>query len=94
VVRGIKLERVFGYGDTEGEPLYERLELGYVTGDTPEGAWEALAALVSGHGYLGGWTDGDPDTITAAQAAIHAAARALLADLETTRDQESEDVSA
>ena len=25
--------------------------------------------------YVGGWTDGDPDTITAAQAAIHTAAR-------------------
>ena len=32
--------------------------------------------------YVGGWTDGDPDTITAAQAAIHTAARSLLADLE------------
>ena len=32
--------------------------------------------------YVGGWTDGDPDTITAAQAAIHTAARGLLADLE------------
>jgi hypothetical protein len=32
--------------------------------------------------YVGGWTDGDPDTITAAQAAIHTAARSLLGDLE------------
>jgi hypothetical protein len=32
--------------------------------------------------YVGGWTDGDPDKITAAQAAIHTAARGLLADLE------------
>jgi hypothetical protein len=32
--------------------------------------------------YVGGWTDGDPDTITAAQAAIHTAARSLLVDLE------------
>jgi hypothetical protein len=32
--------------------------------------------------YVGGWTDGDPDTITAAQAAIHTAARSLLANLE------------
>ena len=30
--------------------------------------------------YVGGWTDGDPDTITAAQAAIHQSAR-VLADL-------------
>ena len=32
--------------------------------------------------YVGGWTDGDPDTISAAQAAIHHAARSLLTDLE------------
>jgi hypothetical protein len=32
--------------------------------------------------YVGGWTDGDPDTIAAAQAAIHQAARGLLSDLE------------
>ena len=32
--------------------------------------------------YVGGWTDGDPDIITAAQASIHTAARGLLADLE------------
>jgi IrrE N-terminal-like domain len=32
--------------------------------------------------YVGGWTDGDTDTITAAQAAIHQAARGLLADLD------------
>jgi hypothetical protein len=32
--------------------------------------------------YVGGWTDGDVETITAAQAAIHRAARTLLADLE------------
>lgn len=33
--------------------------------------------------YVGGWTDGDPATITAAQVAIHQAARSLLADLDT-----------
>ena len=32
--------------------------------------------------YVGGWTDGDPATITAAQAVIHKAARGLLAGLE------------
>lgn len=32
--------------------------------------------------YVGGWTDGDPDTIAAAQAHIHQAARSLLADLD------------
>jgi hypothetical protein len=49
--------------------------------------------------YVGGWTDGDPHTITAAQAAIHAAARSLLSDLEdhaasatdgVDRDEEAE----
>jgi len=166
VVRGFKLERVFRYEDTEGDPLPEAPEVGYVAGDTPAGAWGALAALVTRRGYrltaepedgdtrghtdypnrvvnvdpsyalaervhilvhelghirsdhegrdvsraqreteaesvafivctvLGltvgdvaavyvrGWTDGDPETITAAQAAIHTAARSLLADLE------------
>ena len=167
VVRGFKLERVFRYEDTEGEPLPDAAEVGYVTGDTPKGAWDALAALVTRHGYqltaesepgdtrghthftdkivnvdpsydlaarvhilvhelghircehgerrdvsraqreteaesvafivctvlglvvgdvatvyVGGWTEGEPDTITAAQAAIHTAARGLLADLE------------
>ena len=36
--------------------------------------------------YVGGWTDGDPDTITAAQAAIHTAARSILTDLEQHQD--------
>ena len=44
--------------------------------------------------YVGGWTDGDPDTITAAQAAIHTAARGLLADLEDHHEEENEDVRA
>ena len=35
VVRGFRLERVFRYEDTEGEPLPEAPEVGYVTGDTP-----------------------------------------------------------
>lgn len=177
VVQGFKLERVFRYEDTEGEPLPEAPEVGYVTGDTPAGAWDALAALVGRDGfrvtaeaedgetrghtnyrnrtvnvdprydlpervhilvhelghircdhegrreistaqgeteaesvafivstvlglhvgnvaavYVGGWTDGDPDTITAAQAAIHTAARTLLADLkDQAHDDESED---
>jgi len=51
VVRGFRLERVFRYEDTEGEPLPEAPEVGYVTGDTPEGAWEALGALVAARGY-------------------------------------------
>lgn len=168
MVRSFRLERVFRYEDTEGEPLPDTAAVGYVTGDTPAGAWESLAALVAGHGfrlsaesepgdarghtdytekivnvdpgyplpeqvhilihelghircrheerrdvpraqreteaesvafivctvlgldvgdvaavYVGGWTDGDSETITAAQAAIHQAARAILADLET-----------
>lgn len=151
--------------------------MGYVIGDTPRGAWEALAALVIGHGfrltaepeqggtrghtnyaerivnvdpayplgeqvhilvhelghircgheerrevskaqreteaesvafivctvlgvevgdvaavYVGGWTDGDADTITAAQAAIHQAARSLLADLEAESSGDDEAV--
>jgi antirestriction protein ArdC len=168
VVHGFKLERVFRYEDTDGDPLLETPEVGYVTGDTPAGAWDALATLVARDGYqlttepeadpetrghtdftnrivnidprhddaermhvlvhelghircghenrrevsraqreteaesvafivctvlglhlgdvaatyVGGWTDGDPDTITAAQAAIHTAARSVLADLE------------
>jgi hypothetical protein len=41
--------------------------------------------------YVGGWSDGDPDTITAAQAAIHTAARSLLADLEDHTDDEPDD---
>ena len=166
MVRGFKLERVFRYEDTEGEPLPEAPEAGYVTGDTPAGAWSAMVGLVEAHGfeltaesepgatrghtnctdkivnvdpiyplaeqvhilvhelghircghkerrevsraqreteaesvafivctvlglhvgdvaavYVGGWADGDPDTITAAQAAIHQDARLLLADL-------------
>ena len=177
VVRGFRLERVFRYEDTEGEPLPEAPEVGYVTGDTPAGAWDALAALVVRAGYrltveaedgetrghtnftervvnvdpryelaervhilvhelghircghedrrevsraqreteaesvafivctvlglevgdvaaiyVGGWTDGDPDTITAAQAAIHTAARGLLADLELPEDTSDSDV--
>ena len=51
VVRGFKLERVFRYEDTEGEPLPEAPEVGYVTGDTPAGAWQALASLVIRAGY-------------------------------------------
>ncbi len=42
---------MFRYEDTEGEPLPEQPEMGYVTGDTPAGAWEALAELVAGHGF-------------------------------------------
>lgn len=175
-VRGFRLERVFRFEDTEGEPLPEAPEVGYVTGDTPAGAWEALAALVERDGfrlaaeaedgetrghtnyrtrtvnvdprydlaervhilvhelghircdhegrrdisraqreteaesvafivstvlglemgdvataYVGGWTDGDPDTITAAQAAIHTAARDLLADLEDHQENHQGD---
>ena len=176
---GSSLERVFRYEDTEGEPLPEAPEVGYATGDTPDDAWDTLAALVTGHGfrltaepepgdtrghtdytepdrqhrprlsdwrsgctssctswatsgagtssdgrsrgrsgrprpsrsrsssarvlgldvgdpaaiYVGGWTDGDPDTITAAQAAIHQAARAILADLNTV-EQTTERVFA
>lgn len=167
VVRGFRLERVFRYEDTEGELLPEAPEVGYVTGDTPAGAWDALAALVARDGYrltadaedgetrghtnftervvnvdprfelaervhilvhelghircdhesrrdvsraqreteaesvafivctvlglavsdvaatyVGGWTDGDPDTITDAQAAIHLAVRSVLVELE------------
>lgn len=166
VVRGFRLERVFRYEDTEGEPLPEAPEVGYVTGDTPEGAWDALSDLVAAHGYrltaeperdsarghtsytdrtvnvdpshpraeqvhilvhelghircdhegrevsreqreteaesvafvvcsvlgldlgdvsstyVGGWTDGDPETISAAQSAIHKAAQSLIVDLE------------
>ena len=174
VVRGFRLERVFRYEDTDGEPLPEVPEVGYVTGDTSDGAWDAIAALVEGDGYrltaepetggarghtnntervvnidpglsaaervhvlihelghirashdtrrevsraqreteaesvafivatvlgldvgdvaavyVGGWTDGDSDTITAAQAAIHRTARSILADLEQDQpDQE------
>jgi antirestriction protein ArdC len=176
VVRGFRLERVFRYEDTEGEPLPEAPEVGYVTGDTPDGAWDALAALVAHEGfrltaeaedgetrghtnyrtrtvnvdprydlpervhilvhelghircdhegrrdiaraqreteaesvafivstvlglqmgdvatvYVGGWIDGNPDTITAAQAAIHTAARGLLADLEDQHEDPHRD---
>ena len=181
VVHGFRLERVFRYEDTEGEPLPEAPEVGYVTGDTPSEAWDALAGLVARAGYrltaeaedgetrghtnftqrvvnvdpryelaeqvhvlvhepghirckhesrrevsraqretegesvafivctvlglqlgdasavyVGGWTDGDPDTITAAQTAIHTAARGLLADLEAHDDtqRDEEDVPA
>jgi N-terminal domain of anti-restriction factor ArdC len=38
VVRGFRLERVFRYEDTAGEPLPEAPDVGYVTGNTPEGA--------------------------------------------------------
>lgn len=182
VVRGFRLERVFRYEDTEGEPLPEVPEVGYVTGDILDGARGALAALVERDGYrltgepetvgarghtncmerfvnidpapsaaeqvhvlihelghiradhdtrrevswaqreteaesvafivatvlglhvgdvaavhVGGWTDGDPETITATQAAIHHTAHSILADLEQdqpdhedTQDGESE----
>lgn len=177
MVRGFRLERVFRYEDTEGEPLPQAPEMGFVTGETPAGAWEALAALVEAHGfrltaepepgdtrghthytdkivnvdpgyplaervhvlvhelghircgheerreigeaqreteaesvafivctvlgldvgdvaavYVGGWTDGDPETITAAQAAIHDAARTLLADLQDEPADAGEEV--
>lgn len=181
MVRGFKLERVFRYEDTEGESLPEAPEVGYVTGDTPAEAWDALAALVARDGYrlsadtedgetrghtnfterkvnvdpryelaervhilvhelghirsdhegrrevsraqreteaesvafivctvlglhvgdvatayVGGWTDGEADTISAAQAAIHTAARSLLTDLEdhAAGDSESEEAPA
>jgi hypothetical protein len=42
---------VFRYEDTEGEPLPERPEVGDVTGDTPNGAWDVLAALVTRDGF-------------------------------------------
>src|SRR5919107_627699 len=51
VVRGFRLERGFRYEDTEGEPLPEAPEVGYVTGDTPAGAWAAPVALVERDGY-------------------------------------------
>jgi hypothetical protein len=41
---------VFRYEDTDGEPLPQAPDVGYVTGDTPAGAWQALAALVAGAG--------------------------------------------
>lgn len=176
VVRGFRLERVFRYEDTEGEPLPDAPEVGYVAGDTPAGAWDALAGLVARVGYrltaeaedgdtrghtnftqrivnvdpryqlaervhilvhelghircdhenrrdipraqreteaesvafivcsvlglelgdvaavyVGGWTDGDPDTITAAQAAIHTAARGLLTDIEAHDDTQPDE---
>lgn len=179
VMRGFRLERVFRYEDTEGAPLPEAPEVGYVTGDTSAGAWNALATLVTRAGYrlmaaaedgetrghtnfterlvnvdpryelaervhilahelghircdhenrrdipraqreteaesvafivcsvvglelgdvaavyVGGWTDGDPDTITAAQAAIHNAARGLLADLEEPDTEPNSDDEA
>lgn len=167
VVRGFKLERVFRYEDTEGEPLPEQPEVGYVTGDSDEGAWAELAGLVAAAGftltaepepgdtrghtefdtrrvnvdpqyelaervhilvhelghircdhgqrmisreqreteaesvafivcsvlglnmgdvatvYVGGWSDGDPKVIQAAQSAVHSAAQSLLSDLES-----------
>jgi hypothetical protein len=51
VVCGFRLERVFCYEDTEGEPLPEGPEVGYVTGDTPAGAWDALSALLARDGF-------------------------------------------
>ena len=46
--------------------------------------------------YVGGWTDGDPDAITAAHAAVHTAAHGLLADLQAHHDEQrgEEDVPA
>ena len=155
---------MFRYEDTEGEPLPEAPEVGYVTGDTLDGAWDGLADLVARPGHqltaepeddaeTRGHTDftnrivnidprhddaerahvlvhqlgarplrprerrdvsraqreteaesvafivcttlglhlGDPDTITAAQAAIHTAARELLADLEDYPDKDESD---
>ena len=175
MVRGFRLERVFRIEDTEGEPLPARPAVGYVTGDTQEGAWEALEALAIEEGftvtlgaetdgarghtnyitrtvnvdpsyeltermhilvhelghircdhehrslsrsqceteaesvafivcsilgldlggvssvYVGGWTDGDSETITAAQSAIHKAAQSLLARLETGGEVDNTD---
>jgi hypothetical protein len=51
VVRGFRLERVFRYEDTTGEALPQEQAFSYGTGDTPTGAWEALAALVERHGF-------------------------------------------
>lgn len=51
VVRGFRIERVFRYEDTTGEPLPEAPEFGQVTGDTPPGGWDLLADLVTGHGF-------------------------------------------
>jgi hypothetical protein len=50
VVRGFRLERVFRYEDTAGEPLPERPEVGYITGATPAGAWD-VPPLVVQEGY-------------------------------------------
>lgn len=52
MVRGFKLERVFRLEDTEGDPLPQLPEVGYVTGETPEGAWDALARLVEAEGFM------------------------------------------
>jgi hypothetical protein len=41
--------------------------------------------------YVGGWPDGDPDSIAAAQTAIHTAARGLLADLEAHHEEQRDD---
>ena len=40
--------------------------------------------------YVGGWTDGDPKTITAVQAAIHHTARSILSGLEAPDTDEPE----
>lgn len=51
MVRGFKLERVFRLEDTEGEPLPDVPEVGYVTGETPEGAWDALVGMITADGF-------------------------------------------
>ena len=40
--------------------------------------------------YVGGWTDADPDTIAASQAAIHPPLVGMLGDLEDHSDWEGE----
>lgn len=51
VIRGFKIEHVFDVSQTDGEPLPEGPSPTILTGEGPEGLWDAVAALVTSKGY-------------------------------------------
>ena len=50
-LRGFRAAYVFDVAQTDGEPLPDEAGPALLAGEAPEGLWDALAALVTAHGY-------------------------------------------